>query len=78
MAWKGTRPQDVVDRDEAVLQFLRDHGMRSRNDIAAGLDITPQLAYLSLFRLRERGNVKRCLSEQNELLWSAAVEEPCP
>lgn len=78
MAWKGTRPQDVVDRDEAVLQFLRDHGMSSRNTIAAGLEITPQLAYLSLFRLREAGTVKRCLSETNEQMWSAAVEEPCP
>jgi len=78
MAWKGTRPQDVVDRDDAVHQYLKDHGMRSRNDIAAALGITPQLAYLSLFRLREAGKVKRCLSAQNELLWSAAVEEPCP
>lgn len=78
MAWKGTRPQDVVDRDDAVLQYLKDHGMSTRNEIAAALEITPQLTYLSLYRLREAGDAKRCLSETNEQTWSAAVEEPCP
>jgi predicted ArsR family transcriptional regulator len=79
MAWKGTRPQDVVDRDKAVKAYLKDHRMASRNEIAAALDITPQLAYLSLFRLREAGEAKRCIDQEtNETLWSAETGSPCP
>jgi len=79
MAWKGTRPEPVRKRDQDVLQYLLDHGMSSRNRIAESLDLSRSLVYLSLYRLREAGQVKRCVAQDlNELLWTAAVEEPCP
>ena len=83
MAWKGTRPEPVRKRDHDVLQYLLDHGPSSRNKIASpppdGLGLSRSLTYLSLYRLREAGKAKRCVAaDNNELLWSAAVEEPCP
>lgn len=79
MAWKGTRPEPVRKRDHDVLAYLREHGMSSRNTIADSLGLSRSLTYLSLYRLREGGQVKRCVSETtNELLWTAATEEPCP
>jgi hypothetical protein len=79
MAWKGTRPEPVRKRDQAVLQYLVDHGMASRNEIADALGLSRSLTYLSLYRLREGRQAKRCVAaDNNELLWSAAVEEPCP
>ena len=55
MAWKGTRPPGVVERDNAVEGYLREHGMASRNAIADALGLEHSLTYLSLFRLREAG-----------------------
>jgi predicted ArsR family transcriptional regulator len=77
-AWKGTRPQSVQDRDTAILNHLKQHGAKTRNDLAQELDITPSLAYLSLDRLRKNGLAKRCFSEKSSYtLWTAEVEVPC-
>lgn len=87
MAWKGTRPEPVRNRDRQVLDYLRKNGMSSRNKIASppqpdgtgGLGLSQSLTYLSLYRLREAGQVKRCVSETtNELLWTAETDAPCP
>jgi predicted transcriptional regulator len=79
MAWKGTRPPGVVDRDQAVYDYLKKHGMASRNTIADALNLERSLTYLSLFRLRKAGVAKRCVSEAtNELLWTVDKDKPCP
>jgi len=51
----------------------------SRNDIADELGLSRSLTYLSLDRLRKSRRAKRCMAEDsNDLLWTVAVEEPCP
>jgi predicted ArsR family transcriptional regulator len=52
------RPQDTIDRDEQVYQLLT-KGALSRVEIAEKLGIEPKAAYLSLFRLKRDGYVKR-------------------
>lgn len=79
MAWKGTRPPGVVERDEAVFAYLKEHGMSSRNAISEALGFSHSLTYLSLDRLRKAGKAKRCVAEKtNELLWTTQTEAPCP
>jgi DNA-binding transcriptional ArsR family regulator len=53
------RPQDTVARDEAVAQLVREKGPLSRTQIAEQMGITPSIAYMSLFRLRRDGYVRR-------------------
>lgn len=78
MAWKGTRPEPVRNRDQAVLNYLATNGPSSRNTIAEALQLSRSLTYLSLHRLRDAKSVKKCVSEQaNDILWTSAVEEPC-
>lgn len=78
-AWKGTRPPNVVERDKAVSDLLRERGPMTRNAIVEELGFSKQLTYLSLDRLRKAGQAKRCFSEEsNYPLWSVAVTEPCP
>jgi len=81
MAWKGTRPPAVTNRDEHVYQYLKENGSKSRNEIADALGISRSLTYLSLDRLRRSNppRAKRCLTEASSYtLWSVAVNEPCP
>lgn len=79
MAWKGTRPPAVTERDEKVFNYLEENGSSSRNAIADHLGLTRSLTYLSLYRLRDAGRVKRCVSETtNELMWTAETDRPCP
>jgi predicted transcriptional regulator len=79
MAWKGTRPPAVTDRDERVYNYLQEHGSSSRNTIADALSLPRSLTYLSLYRLRDAGRAKRCVSEQtNELMWTVETDRPCP
>lgn len=79
MAWKGTRPPAVTTRDEQVHNYLREHGMASRNTIAEALKLSRSLTYLSLYRLRDAGRAKRCVAPNtNELLWTADTKKPCP
>lgn len=79
MAWKGTRPPAVTNRDELVYNYLKDHGSSSRNTIADALGLSRSLTYLSLYRLRDQERAKRCISQDgNDQLWTVAVSEPCP
>lgn len=78
MAWKGTRPPGVVDRDQKVHDYLKANGMASRNTIADALNLERSKTYLSLYRLREASLAKRCLSDSGELLWTAETDAPCP
>lgn len=78
MAWKGTRPQGVVDRDDEVLEYLKEHGPAARNDVAEALGLSRSLTYLSLDRLRARRQAKRCLDEAGHQLWTSKVDKPCP
>jgi predicted transcriptional regulator len=79
MAWKGTRPPAVTGRDEQVYNYLKEHGSSSRNTIAENLGLAQSLTYLSLYRLRQAGRAKRCVSETtNELMWTTATDRPCP
>jgi DNA-binding Lrp family transcriptional regulator len=79
MAWKGTRPSGVFDRDEAVFNYLREHGPSSRNSVSDALGFSRSLTYLSLDRLRKAERIKRCVAQNtNELLWTTSTEEPCP
>jgi predicted ArsR family transcriptional regulator len=79
MAWKGTRPPAVTSRDEKIYEYLKEHGKQSRNQIAEAIGLSKSLTYLSLDRLRKTGRAKRCMAEDsNDLLWTVAVEEPCP
>jgi len=86
-AWKGTRPPAVTSGDELVFKYVEANGPVSRNAISAppnpdgtgGLGLPKSLIYLSLDRLRKAGRAKRCVSpDSNELLWSTAVDAPCP
>lgn len=79
MAWKGTRPDAVKARDEAVHAYLKEHGMSSRNTIADALGLSRSLTYLSLYRLREANKAKRCVAQDtDDLLWTAETDVPCP
>jgi len=79
MAWKGTRPAPVRNRDEEIYNHLKENGKQSRNEVAEALGLSKSLTYLSLDRLRKAERVKRCMAENsNDLLWTAAVSEPCP
>jgi predicted transcriptional regulator len=78
MTTKGRpRPEDTVARDNRVLAALKQHGPQSRNDLANRLNEAYSLVYLSLTRLRDTEQVKRCLNDAGDTVWSAAVEEPC-
>lgn len=79
MAWKGTRPPAVTNRDEQIYDYLKEHGPMSRNDLSDQLGISRSLTYLSLDRLRSAGRAKRCLTEQSSYtMWTVNVEKPCP
>ena len=79
VAWKGTRPPAVTNRDEEVYAYLKEHGPTSRNDLAAALGLSRSLTYLSLDRLRAARRAKRCLTEQSAYtVWTVTVDKPCP
>lgn len=79
MAWKGTRPPAVTNRDEEIYNYLKENGKQSRNAVAEALGLPKSLTYLSLDRLRKAERAKRCMAaDSNDLLWTVAVEEPCP
>jgi predicted transcriptional regulator len=60
------RPQDTIARDGKVKQLLVDSGPLTRAQIAEKMGITPSLAYLSLFRLSKRGEVRRVLADSGK------------
>jgi predicted transcriptional regulator len=53
------RPQETIARDEKVLELIAAEGELSRAAIAEKLGITPNLAYMSIFRLKRAGLIER-------------------
>lgn len=73
------RPEATIERDQKILQLLRDQGPRTRNAIAEHLGLKKVPTYLSLDRLRRDGLVRICANGTGPgAVWSADVEAPCP
>lgn len=70
------RPAETIERDERIHQLLAE-GARSRSEIAHETDLTTDLVYLALTRLRRRGRVRQCLHE-GVIVWSVNDGTPCP
>lgn len=56
---KGSRRPDAEERDKRVLGFVKAQGFTgaSKYDVAEALDVTPGIAYLSIWRLMKTGDV---------------------
>lgn len=73
------RPQETIDRDQAVLAHLRQAGAQSRNQLSEALELDKTKTYLALDRLRRAHLVRTCADTAGPTtLWSSDVEEPCP
>ncbi len=74
------RPQETIERDARILKYLREHGPRTRNDLADALGEERSKTWLSLDRLRADGKVRICTSAAggNDMLWTTDVGAPCP
>jgi Sugar-specific transcriptional regulator TrmB len=68
------RPQIVIDRDEQVFQALTDPMTRAQLATASG--VPENKVYLSMFRLRDAGRIKRERQSGNHV-WSR-TEETAP
>lgn len=65
------RPQGTISRDEAVFKALADAGGPvTREQLATSLDMQSSFIYLSLYRLREQGRVRRA-NRQWEIVQAA-------
>lgn len=54
------RPQDVVERDEAVMTAVKASAEGStKEELAESTGLEPSAVYLSLFRLRKDGRIER-------------------
>lgn len=75
--WKRRRPQGPVQRDEAVLTYLRDRPGQSlkRSIIASDLKFSDAGVALSLRRMRVLGLVA-LTGGGNSQLWSATDSKP--
>lgn len=70
------RPGETIQRDELVITRLREAGKPlTREEVATASELTPSLAYLSLWRLRNVGAVKRT-HENGKHVWSVVTESP--
>ena len=56
------RPAEIVERDQRIFDALATQG-KSREQLAAELELTPNLVYLSLWRLRRDSRVERVRHE---------------
>jgi DNA-binding IclR family transcriptional regulator len=72
------RPDDSIARDAKILALLDQQGPSTRNEISSRLGVSTSLTYLALSRLRDQGQVKRCLQDDGSSVWSAGVGSPCP
>ncbi len=72
------RPQEAIERDAMVLNYLRRHGPATRNTLRDTLELSDSITYLSLSRLRRQGLVKLCQGAAGDRQWSADVDGPCP
>lgn len=70
------RPDDTIQRDQLVLTRMREAAKPlTREEVAAAAELTKNLAYLSLWRLRKDGRVARS-HEGGKHVWT--VTEPAP
>lgn len=73
------RPKETVERDEAILRYLRQNGPQTNNAIMEHFGLPRMVAWLSLDRLRKQGLVRTCAQQGGPgVLWSADVDRPCP
>jgi predicted ArsR family transcriptional regulator len=73
------RPQETIDRDNAVLEYLNTHGAQSRNALAEALHEEKSRVWLSLDRLRRDGRVRLCGPQGGpDAVWTTEVSAPCP
>lgn len=73
------RPQETIDRDNAVLAHLRLNGPLTRNQIAESLGEDKGKVWLALDRLRRGGLVTLCGAQGGpDATWTTEVNVPCP
>lgn len=73
------RPQETIERDNKIMELLRERGPLTRNALAEALDTPPVKIWLALDRLRKAGLVRTCDQAQGSgKLWSSKVGHPCP
>lgn len=73
------RPQESIDRDNAILAYLKENGPQTRNGLAMALLIDKTKTYLALDRLRRAGLVQLCGAKGGpDALWTSDVSKPCP
>jgi predicted ArsR family transcriptional regulator len=73
------RPQETIDRDQAILAYLTEHGPTTRNAVAEALGLSKTVAYLSLDRLRREGRTRLCGPAGGpDAVWTTEVDQPCP
>lgn len=74
------RPPETIERDRRILALLNENGALTRNDLAELLGEEKVKVYLSLTRLRNDGRVRTCAAngQRGYMLWSTAVDRPCP
>lgn len=72
------RPQETIERDKAIMEYLAEHGPQTRNHLAMALLLDKTVTYLALSRLRDEGKVKLCGPQGGpEARWTAEVDKPC-
>jgi len=72
------RSPETIARDHRIIEILTTEGALSRNDLAARLGISRSLTSIAINRLKDSGQVRRCVNDEGENVWTVAVEEPCP
>lgn len=71
------RSPETIARDTAIMQLLKT-GPKTRNALAATLGISKSLTSIAINRLKDAGEIKRCVGPDGEPLWTRLIEEPCP
>jgi predicted ArsR family transcriptional regulator len=73
------RPQETIERDRRILEYLRREGPQSRNALAEALGEEKSKVWLALDRLRKDDLVQLCDGVKGvEAVWTTAVGVPCP
>lgn len=72
------RSPETIARDEALVTILRQRGPKTRNELATLLGISHSLTSIAINRLKDSGQVRRCVGDDGENVWTVEVNEPCP
>jgi predicted ArsR family transcriptional regulator len=67
------RSTETIARDERVLAALRASGVQSRDQLVAALGLTPNMVYLSLWRLKHQQLVERVTAPETRHAWRATA-----